>query len=199
MPSHSQGCEEKRLVIGIAGRIGAGKTSAAKYLNTKHGFQYLRYSQVLAEWMAADPESKAELQSVGWEVMAGGMQTELNRRLIAQVMPGENAAIDGLRHTIDHESLSRAFSSSFRLLYIDSGAKQRWNHLNGKGRYTSRDIFDAADSHPVEQQVESLRAKASLVLRNGGLLEGLYTAIDHAVPSFREEGRQVLLSPGRNR
>jgi dephospho-CoA kinase len=199
MPSHSQGSEEKRLVIGIAGRIGAGKTSAAKHLNTKHGFQYLRYSQVLAEWMAANPESKAQLQRIGWEVMAGGMQTELNRRLIAQVNPQGNAAIDGLRHATDYESLCQAFSSSFHLLYIDSGAEQRWKHVSGKGRYTSRDIFDAADSHPVEQQIESLRAKASLALRNEGLLEGLYTAIDHAVPSFREEGRQVLLSPGRNR
>jgi dephospho-CoA kinase len=189
MPSHSQGCEEKRLVIGIAGRIGAGKTSAAKYLNTKHGFQYLRYSQVLAGWMAAGPESKAQLQKVGWEVMAGGMQTELNRRLIAQVMPGENAAIDGLRHTIDHESLSKAFSSSFHLLYIHSGAEERWNHLSGKGRYTSRYIFDAADSHPVEQQIESLRTKADLVLRNEGSLQDLYTAIDDAVPRFRKEGQ----------
>src|SRR5258708_35277632 len=120
MPSLSQGSKEERLVIGIAGRIGAGKTSAAKHLSTKHGFQYLRYSQVLAEWMAANPESKAQLQSVGWEVMAGGMQTELNRRLIAQVLPGSDAAIDGLRHTVDQESLSHAFSPSFRLLYIES-------------------------------------------------------------------------------
>jgi dephospho-CoA kinase len=185
MPSEPQG---KRLVIGIAGRIGAGKTSAAKYLSAKHGFQYLRYSQVLAEWMAANPESKSQLQSVGWEVMAGGMQTELNRRLIAQVLPESDVAIDGLRHTIDQESLSEAFSSSFQLLYIDSGAEQRWNHLCGKGRYTSRDIFDAADSHPVEQQIETLRTKAGLVIRNEGSLPGLYTAIDEAITSFRKEG-----------
>ena len=187
MPSHSQGSEEKRLVIGIAGRIGAGKTSAAKYLNTRHGFQYLRYSQVLAEWKAANPESKAQLQSVGWEVMAGGMQTELNRRLIAQVTLEGDAAIDGLRHIIDQESLSEAFSSSFHLLYIDSGAEQRWKHVSGKGRYTSRDIFDAADSHPVEQQIESLRTKTDLVLRNEGSLRDLNTALDEAIPSLRKE------------
>jgi dephospho-CoA kinase len=185
MARRPQRPQSDRLVIGIAGRIGAGKTSAAKYLNTKHGFQYLRYSQVLAEWMAANPESKAQLQSVGWEVMAGGMQTELNRRLIAQVTPGADAAIDGLRHIIDQESLSKAFASSLHLLYIDSGAEQRWNHLNGKGRYTSRDIFDTADSHPVEQQIESLRAKADLVLGNEGPLQDLYTAIDKAIPGFR--------------
>src|SRR5712675_487954 len=124
MPSQSRASAEKRLVIGIAGRIGAGKTSAARYLSTRHGFQYLRYSQVLAEWMAANPESKAQLQSVGWEVMAGGMQSDLNRRLIAQVLPGTDAAIDGLRHAIDQESLSEAFSKSFRLIYIDCGAEQ---------------------------------------------------------------------------
>src|SRR5258707_5384057 len=185
MARRPQRPQSDRLVIGIAGRIGAGKTSAAKYLNTKHGFQYLRYSQVLAECMAADRESKAQLQSVGWEVMAGGMQTELNRRLIAQVTPEADAAIDGLRHIIDQESLSKAFSSSFHLLYIDSGAEQRWNHLQGKGRYTSRDIFDAADSHPVEQQIESLRTKADLVLRNEGSLLGLYAAIDEAITSFQ--------------
>src|SRR5258708_685308 len=142
MPSQSRESGENRLVIGIAGRIGAGKTSAARYLNTKHGFQYLRYSQVLAEWMAANPESKAQLQSVGWEVMAGGRQAELNRGLIAKITPERDAAVDGLRHTIDRKSLINAFSSPFRLLYKDSGAEQRWNHLNGKGRYTSRDIFD---------------------------------------------------------
>jgi dephospho-CoA kinase len=189
MARRPQRPQSDRLVIGIAGRIGAGKTSAAKYLNTKHGFQYLRYSQVLAEWMAANPESKAQLQKVGWEVMAGGMQTELNRRLIAQVTPEANAAIDGLRHTIDQESLSKAFSASFHLFYIDSGTEQRWNHLNGKGRYTSRDIFDAADLHPVEQQIESLRLKANVVLRNEGSLQDLYSAIDKAIPSFRKEGQ----------
>src|SRR5258707_11251518 len=125
MARRPQRPQSDRLVIGIAGRIGAGKTSAAKYLNTKHGFQYLRYSQVLAEWMAANPESKAQLQSVGWEVMAGGMQAELNRRLIAQITPERDAAVDGLRHNIDRQSLSNAFSSSFRLLYIDSEAEPR--------------------------------------------------------------------------
>jgi hypothetical protein len=138
--------------------------------------------------MVANPESKAQLQSVGWEVMAGGMQVELNRRLIAQVTSQGDAAVDGLRHIIDEESLSKAFSSSFHLLYIDSGVEQRWSHLSGKGRYTSRDIFNAADSHPVEQQIESLRTKADLVLQNEGSLQDLYVAIDRAIPTFRKEG-----------
>src|SRR5580704_4518075 len=120
MSSQFQRLPDERLVIGIAGHIGSGKTSAAKYLNSKYGFQYLRYSQVLSEWLAKAPESKSHLQEIGWEVMHGGKQTELNRRLIAQIKPRGDIAVDGLRHPVDYESLRNSFLSSFRLVYIDS-------------------------------------------------------------------------------
>src|SRR5713101_1128407 len=90
-----------RLVIGITGRIGAGKTSVGKYLGSAYGFHYARYSQVLSDWLAKDPESKTHLQAVGWEVMAGGMQAELNARLISQLPTQSDCAVDGLRHSLD--------------------------------------------------------------------------------------------------
>ena len=189
MPGQSQEARNKRLVIGITGRIGAGKTSAGKYLSSRHGFQYLRYSQVLSEWLAKDAESKAHLQEVGWKVMAGGMQAELNRRLVAQVTPEANVAVDGLRNPIDFESLKDSFASAFYLLYIESPREERWNRLRGQGRYASLDSFEHADSHPVEQQIESLRVDAALVLRNEGQLQDLYVALDGAVRDFRREGQ----------
>jgi len=86
MASRSQPPLGERLVIGITGRIGSGKTTVGRYLESRYGFQYLRYSGVLADWLANDPQNKAHLQKVGWEVIAGGMQAELNRR----VLPGSN-------------------------------------------------------------------------------------------------------------
>jgi dephospho-CoA kinase len=186
MARHAQ---PERLIVGITGRIGSGKTTVGKYLESRYGFQYLRYSAVLAQWRSKDPESKAQLQEIGWEVMAGGMQPELNRRLIAKVISGSDAAVDGLRHTIDQESLSQAFPSSFHLLYIESGAEQRWKHVKGKGRYTNRDVFNDADSQLVEQQIESLRANASLVVRNESSLQALYDAVDKAIREFRKVGQ----------
>src|ERR1035438_942807 len=94
---NSQQRQDRRLVVGITGRIGAGKTSVGKYLYSAHGFYYTRYSQVLSDWLAKDPESKAHLQVVGWEVMAGGMQSELNARLISQLPAQSDCAVDGLR------------------------------------------------------------------------------------------------------
>src|SRR5437016_4726251 len=112
--------QRERLVVGVTGRIGAGKTSVARHLSTEHGFHYTRYSQVLSEWLAKGPDDKKHLQAIGWEVMAGGMQTELNTRLIAQLPPTSDCAVDGLRHPIDFDSLARSFAPHFYLLYIDS-------------------------------------------------------------------------------
>lgn len=188
MPSHIQRSQDERLVIGIAGRIGSGKTSIGKYLGSAYGLQYLRYSQVLSEWLAKDPESKSNLQEIGWEVMSGGKQTELNRRLIAQIMLGVDVAVDGLRHPLDYESLNKSFASSFRLLYIDSLQAVRWNRLKENGRYVSLAAFETADSHPVEQQIELLRPKAAFVLQNTSTLRDLFSSLDELISEFRIEG-----------
>jgi len=189
MASHSQQPRAERLVIGITGRIGSGKTTVGGYLESRHGFQYLRYSEVLAEWRAKDHESKAQLQKVGWEVMAGGMQAELNRRLIARITPDPDVAVDGLRHPLDYETLKNSFADLFHLLYIDSPPRLRFERLNQKGKYADFASFDMADSHPVEQQIDSLRPNAALVIHNERSLQDLYVAVDEAILTFRKEGQ----------
>jgi|GEM_PF-1481079 len=189
MASHSQRPRGERLIVGITGHIGSGKTTVGKYLESRYGFQYLRYSAVLAEWRTKDSESKGHLQEVGWEVMAGGMQGELNRRLIAHILPKADVAVDGLRHPLDDETLTSSFSDSFNLLYIDCPPRLRFDRLNQKGKYADFNSFDAADSHPVEQQIDSLRANAALVTHNEGSLQDLYAAVDEAISRFRKEGQ----------
>lgn len=179
----------ERLVIGITGHIGSGKTTVGRYLESKYGFQYLRYSAVLADWLAKDPESKAQLQKVGWEVMAGGMQAELNRRLLAQITPEGDVAVDGLRHPLDYQTLDSKFSRAFRLLFIDSPAQVRFERKKDKTKYSDFAKFQAADSHAVEQQIDSLRANATLAIHNEDSLQALYAQVDKAVHSFRKAGQ----------
>ena len=143
MLSNSLPPPDDLLVIGIAGRIGAGKTTAGKYLGSKYGFQYLRYSQVLSNWLANDSRRKPNLQKIGWEVMEKGMQSDLNRRLIAQINPHADAAVDGLRHPLDYESLRNSFPSSFHLLFIESSRTGRW-----KGRRIKVDMRQLTHSRP---------------------------------------------------
>jgi dephospho-CoA kinase len=173
------------LVIGFAGRIGAGKTSAARYLQTSRGFQYVRYSQVLADWLGDAQGKKTRLQSVGWEVMAGGKQAELNRRLIASIDPDHDCAVDGLRHGLDYESLVKAFAPAFFLLYIEASPEVRWQHVREHGRKRSLEEFVVDDSHPVEQQIETLRSRAFRVIANAGSLQDFYSVIDSTVTAIQ--------------
>jgi len=183
---NSQQRQDSPLVIGITGRIGAGKTSVGKYLNSAYGFHYTRYSQVLSDWLAKDPESRAHLQVVGWEVMAGGMQAELNARLISQLPVQSDCAVDGLRHPLDYDSLNAVFNSRFSMLYISSPPDLRWHRL--QSRYPELDDFRRADSHPVEQQIDSLRDKAFAVLDNSSSLQGLYSNVDAVLQKIRSGG-----------
>jgi dephospho-CoA kinase len=180
---NSQQRQGDHLVIGITGRIGAGKTSVGKYLSSAHGFHYIRYSRVLSDWLAKDPESKAHLQAVGWEVMAGGMQAELNTRLISQLPASSDSAVDGLRHSLDYESLDTAFSPHFYLLFLKAPAEMRWQRL--RPRYPEQNDFNRADSHPVEQQIDSLRYRAFAVLDNDNSLQSLYSKVNAVLQKIR--------------
>jgi len=165
-----------RVVIGIAGRIGAGKTSVGKHLSSAHGFYYIRYSQVLADWLAEDPESKTQLQSVGWQVMAGGMQQELNSRLIARIPSQASVVVDGLRHPIDFDSLNESFAPDFHLFYVESSLETRWRRL--QHRFSTLENFSCTESHAVEQNIPALAETATVVIRNEGSLHELYAAVD---------------------
>lgn len=164
------------IFLGLAGRIGAGKTSAAQYVSSTYGLQYTRYSAVLQNWLAADASDKVRLQKLGWEIMAGGQQVELNSRLLAGLDHSRSAAIDGLRHKIDFDSLSSTFGPSFRLVFLEARQETRFERL--RSRFLDFAAFREADSHPVEANIDILQPLASVVISNDESLEALYGRLD---------------------
>jgi dephospho-CoA kinase len=180
------GTPQQGLVIGITGLMGSGKTAAAEYLAAEHGFSHIRYSHVLADWFKEDPERKAELQVVGWDVMSSGQQAELNKRLISKITSGKDWVVEGLRHRLDYDSLKNAFASSFHLIYIDSPQQARWARLQRIARFRTTDEFLAADSHPVEQQIPALRQFAELCITSSDPLQNLYQPLSQFVASLRK-------------
>jgi cytidylate kinase len=183
------GCSPKPVVLGIAGRIGAGKTTVGNYLAERHGFKYIRYSQVLADWRTEQPESREQLQKVGWDVMAGGLQPELNRRLIARIDRTHNWAVDGLRHIVDFESLAAEFSGGFFLVFMECPAELRWEHVKHKGHCPTMAEFQTFDDHPVEHETNNLKEKAYAVVSNLGSRQDLQQEVDSVVGRLAPGGQ----------
>jgi dephospho-CoA kinase len=175
---------EKTLVVGVAGRIGSGKTEVARILEGL-GFQYFRYSLVLSEWFAMDPAAKKSLQRVGWKVMSGHRQRALNQRLIQQVDRRRDCVIDGLRHIIDYESLTTTFTPDFFLIYVEAAEDVRFQRL--RDRFGTLEEFLTADRHPVESRIESLKSCASAVIDAHVTTQQLATKVEGIVAEFRSK------------
>jgi dephospho-CoA kinase len=158
-----------RLNIGISGPIGAGKTTAAKYLATTYGLSYLRYSEVLAEISPGQAVDRESLRKFGSDIMSRGLQSSLNQHLLRKMLSGTNYVIDGLRHPIDFEALSKR--QPFRLFYIDASSHVRWQRLKDRDGLTSWKQFQTVERHPVEAYLPLLRATASVLQNEGTILE----------------------------
>jgi dephospho-CoA kinase len=176
--------DTSRIVIGVAGRIGSGKSVVAHCLEREFGFQYLRYSMVLAEWYRTDPADKSRLQEVGEDVMfGGGRQRELNRRLIEQIDRSRDVVVDGLRHPIDHECLKTEFVARFFLIFVETPSVIRFER--SRDRYDTFEEFLAADSRPVESHIDSLRSPAATTISGTMPVGEMTSELDLLTRSFR--------------
>jgi len=161
-----------RKVIGLSGPIAAGKTTAARYLESI-GFHYARYSQVLASLLETEGKSvnRSELQKHGIYVHENLGQRWLGRKLLASLPREGNIVIDGLRFPDDHAFLAETFGPGFRHLYLDAPVELR------KHRFETREnldeTFSHAQAHAVEQKGELLRELAHEVVFNESSLEVL--------------------------
>jgi dephospho-CoA kinase len=116
--------------------------------------------------------------------MSRGLQRELNTKLLAALDCERNAAIDGLRHQIDVETLTARFRTSFRLIFLMAPVSIRFARV--KHRFSHLEAFLSADEHPVESNIDGLASFANATIDNVGSLEDLFRDVDSALNLWRK-------------
>jgi uncharacterized protein YprB with RNaseH-like and TPR domain/predicted nuclease with RNAse H fold/dephospho-CoA kinase len=155
------------MVVGLSGRICAGKTTAARFLE-RRGFAYTRFSMVIDDEILARgglPDRKSR-QEVGHEIHWNRGQRWLCERVLDRVRGRKLIAIDGLRFPDDHAFFSETFGADFVHLHVvasDELRKIRYDAVSEGG--TS---FLDADLKPVESKIDQLRSMATATVENNG-------------------------------
>jgi predicted nuclease with RNAse H fold/dephospho-CoA kinase len=153
------------MVVGISGRICAGKTTSARILE-RHGFAYTRFSLVIDDEIVARGEQvdRVSRQRVGHDIHTTKGQRWLCEKVLERVAGKEVIVIDGLRFPEDHAFFSETFGSSFFHLHIQASEALRATRY----RTTAGDgpAFEVVDRQPVEAKIDGLGALATANMHN---------------------------------
>jgi predicted nuclease with RNAse H fold len=152
-------------VIGVSGRIAAGKTTFARELE-RQGFGYVRYSEVVDDYIIAANEmpSRETRQRYGEHIHDQLGQRWLGRRLAERISPDRPWVVDGLRFLEDHAFWGETAGVGFTHVHIAASVDVR------RERYESttltREEFAAIDQRAVEREIDTLGELAQIRIAN---------------------------------
>lgn len=158
-----------KMVVGISGKICAGKTTTARFLE-ELGFTYTRFSLAVDNEIIArgGTLNRATRQAVGLEINRSKGQRWLCERVLERVAGSDLVVVDGLRFPEDHAFFFERFGSEFVHVHVQAADELRAQRYREQEQNGSS--FEAAESQPVERNSGELAAFASCVHTNDGSL-----------------------------
>lgn len=176
------------LVIGLSGRIAAGKTTAARWIEAL-GFSYTRFSLVIDDEIRSMGLSldRPTRQRIGMEIHDGRGQAWLCGQTLARVGDSQRVVVDGLRWPEDHAYFVERFGNRFVHLHVRAPAEERFRRTGGSPE--ERPAFDDADAQPVEAMIDALGLLATRVIENASGLEHFELNVARIVAQVGSEAR----------
>ncbi len=178
----------KKLIIGLVGKRGSGKSTVAGYLKTNYKVEIRKFSQPLSRILdkLALPNTRENFQDLaialrrafGQGVLVGPLKKFINES------PAKIVVVDGLRVWAELEML-RSFKNNL-LVYIAASAKMRFERLKKSGGKAGREGVDfkeflRLDRRETELFIKRIGKKADVVVDNAGTKEDLYKKIDQII------------------
>ncbi len=165
-----------RVLLGITGQMGCGKSTVGSYLNSKYGFKKLRISgkmREIAEELDIQP-SRDFLQGIGEFMRA--FDDDVWVRYIGKIVQNSSSSIviDDIRRKNEVEYL-RPFG--FKFIRVESSSPDRKKRIEKRSQNQISDKeWERWASHSTEIQVPIL--PVDFILLNDETLEVLVNRID---------------------
>jgi dephospho-CoA kinase len=172
------------LFIGLAGRIGSGKTVVSKQLQEKYGAREHRFSEILEDILDRLhlPHRREYLQKLGkilreefgQDVLVDAMRKSLEHEKAGVVV------IDGVRYRNEVEML-RSLHKNI-LIFITAPPRLRYERTVKRGTRGEATItyneFLANEKAATERELNTVKREADFVLDNTGTLGELFEKVD---------------------
>ena len=168
------------MIIGVAGRNGAGKGELVSFLEAR-SFTVLSLSDAIRRELANRDlgETRERMIEVGQEMRRKSGPGALAQGLLRELRPDRNYAIDSIRHPAEVEIL-RHCGQDFHLVWIDAKLETRFERMQIRGRSGDPKTIakleelenrERGSDDPNAQQLDAVQAEAGFTLVNDSTIE----------------------------
>jgi len=177
------------MIIGVAGRIAAGKETLTEFLR-EAGFNYFETRTVLVETLN---ESGMELSRTNMQDLADKWRSEdgagaFMKKILERIDTNKDWIIDSLRNAGEADFLKEELGDDFVLIAVDAPREVRFERIKKRGKQSDildwdnflkvdeRDNFDP--ENPMGQQTGKLIEMSDHVVMNDNDLENAQNQIN---------------------
>jgi len=119
-------------ILGLTGRIGAGKTTASKYIVQRYGFKNLSFvDRLLAPRLRAQNRTvnRQNLQEIGRELYLKYGDIVLTQWLLEDIDPTQEWLIDDIRYPSTAKYIKERFTDRFVLMAVCTEQDVRYERV----------------------------------------------------------------------
>jgi dephospho-CoA kinase len=177
-----------KLILGIAGEIGSGKGTIAKYLSERHNASSYQFSMMLRDVLDRLhlEHSRDNIQRLS-TTLRHTFGEDLMARVMAEDVKGDESeliVIDGVRRIDDIKYLKEI--PEFKLVYVEADMKIRYDRLihrneNVDDEGKTFEEFEKDHQRETEVTIRGLKDHSGIVLENNESLEEFYEKLDEMV------------------
>jgi len=182
-----------KIVIGIIGLVGAGKSTFADYLKTEHQAAIFAFRDPLEEALKLllIDQTRTNLQKLSQVLRENFGQDLLSKILVDRVNKAttEIVCVEGIRRPKDLDYLRTI--PNFFLISLDTNEKIRYERLVSRGQNADENAMTFAEflqkqAAEAESLISEVAREASFVVTNDATKEDFYLQIENVLQKIGE-------------
>lgn len=170
-------------ILGLTGKIGAGKTTVAGYIVRTYGFTSLSFvDRILAPRLKSQGKevNRQNLQELGGELYLKYGDIVLTQWLLDGIDDTKKWLIDDIRYPTTANYIKESFGDLFVLVGVRAAQSIRYDRVVKRARekVESFEQFVEIDDALTEQSIDQVIAQTDYTIDNAGTLQSLYASCD---------------------